>query len=67
MQMKSIVKEGVSMKEQKKSDQPSEPQREPLFTGDYRRDTSVSEWEKAAEVSFAIREALTKIKTRDKN
>ena len=55
------------MKEQKKSDQLSEPQRESLFTGDYRRDTSVSEWEKAAEVSFAIREALTKIKTRDKN
>ena len=36
----------------------------PLFTGDYRRDTSVSEFEKAAEASQAI---YNMIKSRKKD
>lgn len=38
----------------------SEP-REPLFTGDWRRDMSVSEWEKAAEACWAVREAIERL------
>ena len=37
----------------------------PLFTGDYRRDTSVSEFEKAAEASQAIFDMM-KSRKRDK-
>ena len=34
---------------------------EPLFTGDYRRDTAVSEYEKTAEASSSIFNAIKKV------
>lgn len=40
---------------------------EPLFTGDYMRDSSVSEHEKMAEVAKAIASAIEKRRTKKKN
>lgn len=55
------------MKDDKKRELNAEKPRQPLFTGDYRRDMSVSELEKAAEASYAIREALARMMKRDKD
>ena len=46
------------IKEDKKCAEKYSEINKPLFTGDYRRDTSVSEYEKAAEVSQAIFKAI---------
>ena len=40
---------------------------QPLFTGDYMRDNSVGEYEKAAEVAKAIAGAIEKRRTKKKN
>ena len=40
---------------------------QPLFTGDYMQDSSVSEYEKAAEVAKAIAGAIEKRRTKKKN
>ena len=44
----------MKMKEIKEKNDSEGTPNSPLFTGDYRKDTSVSEYEKAAEASKAI-------------
>ena len=61
MQVKSVVKEANRMNDQKHAEKGAEMAHTPLFTGDYRRDAAVSEGEKAAEASYAIREAIAKL------
>lgn len=50
----------------KQTDKEKEMPRNPLFTGDYHRDTSVSEWEKAAEASYIIRDAIVRMASEKK-
>ena len=52
------------MEEKEKLQNQIDSKNEPLFTGDYMRDSSVSEYEKIAEASQAIFNAI--IKKKDK-
>lgn len=54
------------MSDDKKTSPSGEGERKPLFTGDFRRDTVVSEFEKAAEISYAIREAISRLQAKQK-
>ena len=42
-------------------------ERKPLFSGDGSRDMSVSEYEKAAEATFVIRELIDMLKARKRS
>lgn len=55
------------MKAKKMPDNKQDVSRQPLFTGDGARDASVSEMEKLAEASFAIREAIERLVRKAKN
>lgn len=54
----------MKTKESKEKDEANGTPNSPLFTGDYRRDTSVSEYEKAAEASQAIFDMIKSRKKR---
>ena len=53
MHIKAKIKEGGYLMKIKATSQPISSG-SPLFTGDYRRDASITEAEKAAEVSIAV-------------
>lgn len=55
------------MSENEKHEANAQLEHVPLFTGDGSRDLSVSEFEKAAEVSFAIREVIDRLKGRGRD
>lgn len=55
------------MEEKEKLQNQTDSKDEPLFTGDYMRDSSVSEYEKAAEVAKAIAGAIEKRRAQKKN
>ena len=65
MQRKNVQEEVMEQKEKLQNQIDSKDQ--PLFTGDYLRDSSVSEYEKAAEVAKAIAGAIEKRRTKKKN
>ena len=55
------------MEEKEKLQNQTDSKDEPLFTGDYMRDSSVREHEKMAEVAKAIASAIEKRRTKKKN
>ena len=54
------------MKQNKKNNETSHNKEQPLFTGDYTRDSSVTEYEKAAEVAKAIGNIIEKRRIKKK-